>query len=229
MSTFVADAPAPDSAPARAGLAWWALWGVAAGLLGVVATVLTTPTLSEDEYRQGAALIDLLDRKLYHLGVVTGFFAVVCTLFTAAGWRRWAERVAPGSLPAAAVWMALTATAGAMMLGYGFKGSMAVYLDGGIDEGSMTPEGLYAVFMFLDFGPWIAWWGGAIAAGVIAWLSLRDRLLPLWMGAVSALFAVVPIGVLIVTGLPGLPAVSTVWLAIISLGALFTRRMNPAS
>src|SRR5215211_3397132 len=148
------------------GRALWALWGVAAGALGIVATLLTDPSrgLDEDVVRGGAALIDRLDRTTYHLGVVAGFFTVLCVLFAAAGWRRWAARVAPESLPARVVSLALTASAGAMMLGYGFKGSLAVYLNGGIDAGAHAREGLYGVYMFLDFGPYVAWWGAAIAA-----------------------------------------------------------------
>jgi hypothetical protein len=205
----------------------WALWGVGAGLLGIVATLLTegARSLTPAEYLRGAEVIGLLDRSLYHIGVIAGFFAVTCLLFTAAGWRRWAERAAPASLPARVVSMAMVASAGALILGYGFKGSMAVYLDGGMDAGSMPREGLYVIFMFLDLGPYMAWWGAAIAAAVMAWLALRDRLLPLWIGLVSALFAIVPIGFLVLTGLPGFPGVvDPLWLAIVSLGMLFSRR-----
>ena len=219
----------PNRDPDLSRRAYWALWGVAAGLLGIVATLLTDGSqgLSEEDYRRGAELIDLLNRDLYHVGVVAGFFAVLCVLFTAAGWRRWAATVAPENLPARVVSMALTASAGAMMLGYGFKGSLAVYLDGGMDEGSMTREGLYAVFMFLDFGPYIAWWGAAIAAAAMAWLGLRDQLLPRWIGAVSALFAIVPVGFLVATGLPGFPGVvDQAWLVIVSLGAVFSRHQG---
>ena len=217
--------------PDRPRRAHWALWGVAAGMLGIVATLLTdgSQSLREEDYRRGAELIDLLDRGPYHVGVVAGFFAVLCVLFTAAGWRRWAATVAPESLSAWVLSMALTASAGAMMLGYGFKGSLAVYLDGGMDEGSMAREGLYAVFMFLDFGPYIAWWGAAIAAAAMAWLGLRDQLLPRWIGAVSALFALVPIGFLVATGLPGFPGVvDQAWLVIVSLGVAFSRAPTAA-
>jgi hypothetical protein len=208
------------------GRALWALWGVAAGALGIVATLLTDPSrgLDEDVVRGGAALIDRLDRTTYHLGVVAGFFTVLCLLFAAAGWRRWAARVAPESLPARVVSLALTASAGAMMLGYGFKGSLAVYLNGGIDAGAHAREGLYGVYMFLDFGPYVAWWGAAIAATAMAWLSLRDRLLPRWIGVVSALFALVPVAVLVATGLPGFPGVvDQAWLLIVSLGIVLRR------
>ena len=225
MTAMLASRSTDERVADRPRRAAWALWGVGAGLLGIVATLLTTPDLSEEEYRSGAALIDQLDRMPYHVGVVAGFFAVVAVLFTAAGWRRWAELVAPASLPARVVSMALTATAGAMMLGYGFKGSLAVYLDGGLDEGMMASEGLYAVVMFLDFAPYIAWWGAAIAAAAMAWVSLRDGLLPRWLGVVSALFALVPVGVLVATGLPGFPGVvDPAWLVIASLAVAFGRR-----
>lgn len=222
--------PITSNVPAQPPRDYWALWGAAAGLLGIVATLLTDPSrsLEEADYQSGAALIDVLDRSQYHVGVVAGFLAVLCTLFTAAGWRRWAADVAPRSLPARVVSLALTATAGAMMLGYGFKGSLAVYLAGGINEGSMTREGLYAVFMFLDFGPYIAWWGVAIAAGTFAWLSLRDRLLAFWLGIASAVFALGPIGILVATGLPGFPGVvDPLWLVIVSLGVTFGGRRTP--
>ena len=231
MTARVLSAPVAERGVVTASRATWALWGVAAGVLGIIATMITdgAGSLSEADYRSGAALIDQLDRNLYHIGVVAGFFTAFSVLFTAAGWRRWAERAAPESLPARVVSMALTATAGAMILGYGFKGSLAVYLDGGMDQGSMTPEGLYSVFMFLDFAPYIAWWGGAMAAGVVAWLSLRDGLLPRWIGIVSALFFLVPVGFMVATGLPGFPGVvDGLWLVIVSLGLLFSRQAASA-
>src|SRR3712207_6140080 len=100
MTTTTPDA-APEPPPIRR--ASWALWGVAAGLLGVIATLLTdgSQDLSEADYRRGAELIDLLTRALYHAGVGAGFFAVLCALFTAAGWRRWAAQRAPASLAGA--------------------------------------------------------------------------------------------------------------------------------
>jgi hypothetical protein len=83
--------------------------------------------------------------------------------------------------------------------------------------------------MFLDFGPYIAWWGAAIGAASMVWLSLRDRLLPIWIGVVSALFALAPIGFLVATGLPGLlGVVDPLWLVIVSLGVAFSRRPTAA-
>jgi len=217
-----------DPTATRSRRATWALWGAAAGVLGVVATVVTEPAagLEEADYLVGACLVDELDRTMYHVGVVAGFSCVVALLFTAAGWRRWAARRAPDSLAARTLPLAFVASAGAMMIGYGLKGSMAVYLDGGIDEGTMTDEGLYSIFMVLDLGSWMVWWGGAAAALITIWLAFRERLVPLWIGAVSVLASLVFLGFLVGTGLPGMAVVSALWLTITSIGVAASTRFG---
>jgi hypothetical protein len=209
--------------------ATWALWGVVAGAAGLVATMFTdqSGSLSEDDYLIGAAVVDKLESGPYHVGVVVGFVCVVALLFTAAGWRRWAARTAPDSLAARVVSMAMVASAGAMMIGYGLKGSMAVYLPGGMDHAQMSQEGLYSIFMFLDLGAWMVWWGGVVAALAAVWLAFRERLLPRWIGVVSLLFAAVPLAFLTVTGLPGMAAVTSIWLVVLSIGTVL--RKAPAT
>ena len=222
-----ADSVPPGTAPRRA---TWALWGVAAGVAGLVATMLSdqSGSLAEEDYLIGAAVVDKLESGPYHVGVVAGFACVVALLFTAAGWRRWASRTAPDSLAARVVSMAMVASAGAMMIGYGMKGSMAVYLPGGMDHDGMSQEGLYSLFMFLDLGAWMVWWGGVVAALALVWLAFRERLLPRWMGVVSVLFAAVPLGFLTLTGLPGMAAVTSLWLVVVSVGLVFSRRATTA-
>lgn len=208
----------------------WALWGVVAGAAGLVATMLSdqSGSLAEEDYMIGAAVVEKLESGPYHVGVVAGFVCVVALLVTAAGWRRWAAHTAPDSLAARVVSMAMVASAGAMMIGYGLKGSMAVYLPGGMDHEQMSQEGLYSIFMFLDLGAWMVWWGGVVAALAAVWLSFRERLLPVWIGVVSALFAVVPLAFLTLTGLPGMAAVTSIWLAVVSVGLLVSRRATTA-
>jgi hypothetical protein len=192
----------------------WALWGVAAAVLGCAGLFVSVHSA---ETSGGARVIADLDRWRYHAGIVLGLGAALCLLVTAAGWQRWGTRHAPESLAARLVPLAFTAGAGAMLLGYGFMGALAVYLPGGMDEGTFPAEGLYAVFMFLDFAPFIAWWGAAFAATGIAWLALRERALPPWLGVVSALFVLVPVAVMAATGLPGFPGVvDPLWLVIVS-------------
>lgn len=199
----------------------WPFWGAAAGVLGAVGHLFTTPMLTEEEYLQGPAYMEHLERGIFHIGIIAGMAAVFCLLFFAAGWRRLLDRgqANGGSLAAAVVPLALTASAGAMLLGYGFKGSLAVYLPGGSDSGTMPYDGLYPIFMFNDLGPYMAWWGVAMAGVAIAWLALRERALPLWIGVVSALFTLPPLALMLITGLPGFPGVShPAWLLIVGVG-----------
>lgn len=209
--------------------AFWQLWGAGAGALGIVAHLLTDPQgdLTTAQRRGGAEVVDLVDRGLYHVGAVTGFLAVGCLLLAAVGWRRFAERNSGGSLAAGLVPVALVASAGAMIVGYGFKGTMAIYLEGGVNEGEFPAEGLYPLFMINDLGPFLAWQGVTLAAAALSWLSLRDRLLPRWVGVVSALAFLAPIGFLLATGLTGFPGVAgPLWLVIVSLG-LAPRHSEP--
>jgi len=194
--------------PARAPKQRWALWGVAAGVAGFAGLLADgSMSLKDEDYLLGKDVIGQLEREPYHVGIILGLVAALCLLVVAAGWRRWAEERAGRSLAARVVPQALTASAGAMLLGYGFKGSLALYLEGGMDEGTMHPDGLYSVFMFLDFGPFIAWWGVAMALGAIAWLGLRERLVGKGVAGVAAFFVAFPALVVLATALPGIPGV----------------------
>lgn len=215
-------APAPLPRRRRGG---WALWGAAAGALGLVATVITDPqgAVSSKEGLTAEA-VDHVSRTGYHVGVVAGLVAMGCLLVAAAGWRRWAAERAPHDLAARVVSMAMVASAGAMMIGYGLKGSMAVYLPGGIDEGNFSKEGLFSLYMFLDLGSWMVWWGVTVAAVAMIWLSLHGRLLPRWVGFVSLPFVLAPLAFLFGTGLPGFTAVDSLWLVVVSLGTAIGER-----
>lgn len=204
----------------------WPLWGVAAGVLGYVGHLYAGVNPTNDQRHLGAeAVVAALDQRKFHIGVVSGIVAIFCLLVFTAGWRRWASTEAPTSLAASVVSLAMVASAGAMILGYGFKGALAVYLPGGMDDELHTAQGLYSLYMFDDFAPFIAWYGVAMAAAAMAWLSLRERRLPVWIGVLSALFAIVPFGFLVATGLPGFPGVvDPLWLIVTSVGLALTFR-----
>ena len=199
----------------------WALWGVAAGVLGFVGHLGSDPqgSLTPAQRRTGSAVLDLVSRSSYHAGALAGYLAVACLLVFAVGWRRWAEHHAPDVLAARVVPAALAASAAAMIVGYGFKGSLSVYLPGGLDAGDYPAEGLYPLFMVNDLAPFFAWWGVAIAAAAVAWLALRERLVVRWVGAISVLAALAPLTFLAVTGLTGFAGVvGPVWLLLASVG-----------
>jgi hypothetical protein len=215
----------PATSPSRFRRNSWALWGAAAFAAGFVATVLTNNP-AFDDYHDIDRVVAELDAGTYHVGLVAGFVAVACALFTAAGWKRWASEHAPRSLAARVIPMALTATAAVMILAYGLKGTMADYLPGGAEDSMhWNNVGFYSIFMILDFAPWIAGWGVCIASGAASWLSLKERQLPRWLGVVSLLFFAVPAVAMSISSVPGLPFMSTPWLLIASL-AMFLRKAD---
>jgi hypothetical protein len=205
----------------------WPLAGAAAGVLGYLASMATMPDITEEQRTAGVSVVDHLTSGRYHLGAVLGFAAIVCLLVFTAGFRRFARRVVPDNLAASVAGIAMVASAGAMILGYGIKGSLSVYLDGGINQNSYPAEGLYSLFMFDDLAPFMSWFGVAVAAGAVAWLALRDKVLPTWLGVVSGLVFLAPAGMLALTGLTGFAGlVGPVWLVIAGIGLTvrFTRR-----
>lgn len=203
----------------------WPLWGTAAGILGATGHVFSLQNPSQAELDSGAGVIATLERGNYHLGIVAGLAGVFCLLVFAAGWRRWAAAVAPGSLAGGMITLALTASAGAMILAYGFKGALAIYLADGMDEGTFPAGNLLTFFMFDDFSAFIAWWGVAMAAAAVAWIALRERRLPLWIGALSLVSVLVPVAAVGITGLPGVPGlIDPLYLVILGPGLAFSFR-----
>lgn len=204
----------------------WAWWGVGAGVLGIVANMVTDPILSltDAQKRQGPAVLAYVHRLNFHVGAVAGFLAVACVLGFAAGWRQWSEHDGPPVSAARLVALALTASAGAMIIGYGIKGPLAVYLPGGIDANTYPRQGLYSLLMLNDSAPYFAWWGVVVAAAGVAWLAFRERLVVRWVGAVSVLAVVAAFVWLAATGLTDFAGiVGPVWLILASVGLLRRR------
>lgn len=80
-----------------------------------------------------------------------------------------------------------------MIIGYGVKGMLAIYLPGGINENTFSDETLLTLFMIDDLVPFIAWYGVAMAAVAVSWVSLRERALPFWIGIVSLVSVLPPL------------------------------------
>ena len=212
--------------PGRTGTNRWAWWGIGAGVLGLVANLIADPigSLTDAQKRQGPAVLGYVHRADFHIGAVAGFLAVACVLAFAAGWRQWSERHGPPASAARLVGLALAASAGAMIIGYGIKGPLAIYLPGGINAGTYPRAGLYSFFMLDDSAPFFAWWGVVVAAAGVAWLALRERLVVRWVGAVSVLAVLVALGWLVLTGLTDFGGiVGPAWLVLASIGLLRRR------
>lgn len=188
----------------------WALWGTAAGVSGLIANLLASSTVTETQRKAGFdEVYGELTRGVFHIGAVAGFAAVACLVMFAAGFARWGARQASDSLALRAVPYALVASAGALIASYGVKGQLAAYLSSGFNEGAYPDRDVYVYYLLDDLAGYFSWWGVAIAAGCIAWLSFRDRLVVRWVGVLAVLAVAVPIGFLLAFGFTGFSGVIT--------------------
>jgi hypothetical protein len=228
-----APQPAPTAGqPAARGTARWPLWGLAGGVLGLVASFLAYPVLEEDDYTKGVEVVDKLEAGQYRISFVLGLLAIGCLMVAAAGWRRWAEARAPRDLAARIIGQGIALTSTVMVIFYGIVGAMGLYLPGGVEEATgMSNEGLFVNHVLLDFGVLLGWWGVAAAAFATVTLAFRkQRLLPRWMGVVSILLLLPPVGMALGTSLPGLVGFfMPIWLVVISLGMVFSKTADAAA
>lgn len=209
--------------------ATWPIAGAVAGVASLVAAMAGMASLTEEQYLEGTAVIDDLERGGYYVSFVVGLIGVAALFVAAAGWRRWAAHRAADDLAASTIATGLTATATVNMIGYSMAGALALYLPGGLDEGTMSDQSLFVNFAYLDFGTLFGWWGAVLAAGAVAVLAFR-RVLPRWMGVVSALAIAVPVGFAVLTSLPGMPGmVMPLWLIAISIGMVLSRTADASA
>jgi hypothetical protein len=198
----------------------WAWWGVAAGVLGIVATIVTLVN-ADDPTPDG---MSSLDPAMYHVGGAAGYLVVAALLVTAAAWRARIARLMPMSIAARVVADGLTASAGALALGYGWKLAMGLYLDGGANAGQFDKNGLFVYYMLNDFGPFIGWLGVVVAAGAMVVLGVRLRAVPRWIGFVSVIPVLAVLGASLGAGVAGFPGIVGPLGMIVSFGALALRR-----
>ncbi|HEV7720683.1 MAG TPA: hypothetical protein VGO60_05345 [Iamia sp.] len=228
-------APHPAStadAPTARGRARWPLWSFVGAGTGLVASFLAYPALEEEDYTKGVEVVDKLEAGPYRVSFILGLVSIGCLMVAAAGWRRWAEARAPRDLAARIVGQGIALTTTVMVIFYGIVGAMGLYLHGGVEYGeTMSREGLFVNHILLDFGVLLGWWGVAAAAVAMAVMAFRrNRLVPRWMGVVSVLLLLPPVGLAVGTSLPGLVGFfMPIWLAVISLGMVFSRTADAAA
>jgi hypothetical protein len=201
----------------------WPLIGTAAGITGFIAT-LVTDTHVNGSQKASAAFVDELSRGKAHISLVAGFVTVALLVVLAAAWRRHVEPRVAGSTAARVVSNGILLSAAALTLGYGWKGSLAVYLPGGINgkTGGFDREGLYMTYILNDFGSFTGWLGVTVAAGAIAWMAFRERTVSRWIGVVALVPVLAVTAMAVGTGLPGFPGVvSPPFLAIAFTGLAF--------
>ncbi len=200
--------------------------GVAAGISGFIATLIADLHVASDgtDTVTTMEVVTQINQPMAHLSIVTGFITVALLVVLAAWWRGAVEPRVAESTAARVVSQAFTASAAALMLGYGWKGASAIYHADGMDGGTYDQMGLYIYYILNDFGSYIGWFGVTVAAGAVAWMSLRERSLPLWIGIFSCVPVLAVVGFTGATGLPGFPGVvSQIWMVVTFVGLALTR------
>lgn len=172
-----------------------------------------------------AEIAGQINQRAAHMSLVAGYLTVVLLLVLAASWRRIVEPQVPGSTAAGVVSHGLTAAAGALMLGYGWKGASAIYHANGMDAGTFDQTGLYVNYILNDVGSCIGWLGVTMAAGAIAWRGCASGRCRTCIGIVSCLPVLAVVGFAGWTGLPGFPGVVTpIWIVVAFAGLAFSQR-----
>jgi hypothetical protein len=182
----------------------WPLTAAAAGLCGVVATlVLDGRGAGSDEVSLSPQLFEDLDPLVYRASMVVGYLAVVLLLVTAA-------HLVP---------LGLLASAAGLTYGYGWKGALGDYMPGGMEHGMYDDQGLYVYYLLNDFGAYIGWLGVVVAAGAVAWMAFRERTVSRWIGVVSVVPVLQTTLMVVGMGVPGVAALlGPLWLVVAGLG-----------
>ncbi|GAA3002822.1 hypothetical protein [Microbacterium aurantiacum] len=201
----------------------WPLWASAAGILGLVGTVVldarppaeTEAWLTGEDYLVTAADVLTVDPLLNRLGWTAGLLAVAALLVFQAVWRRAVDDRFP-SAAGKVVSASVIATAAAGLLGYGWKGALGNYL--GPEVGMYDESGLFVYYILTDFGAYFPWFAMVVAAFAVAWMAFRERLVSRILGGVSVVFALGLTALTFGTGVPGLPAtLMPLWLTILGV------------
>ena len=202
----------------------WPLYGVAAGLLGAVGTIVLDGRTQGDDISLSHELFTDLEPAVYRAGMITGYLAVILLLVLAASWRRRVEPRVAGSTAAHLVPLGLVASAAGLTYGYAWKGALGNYMPGGWEDKAFDDQGLYVYYMLNDFGAYIGWLGVVVAAGAVAYMALRERTVSRWLGWVSLLPVVQSTLMVAVMGVVGTPALlAPIWLVVLGLGLTFGR------
>jgi hypothetical protein len=170
------------------------------------------------------------DATLVRLGATAGFAAVACLAVFAAGYlRHLRARDTRGGLAVPVASLGFASAIGTLVIGFGLKAMLAGGIPGGIDEGLYTTTDVSVLHLLVDQLQWLAWQGVALAMAATTLLSLRDRALPRWFGAVTALMT---FGVAALTFGFALPYSAGVmappWLVVAGIALLLQRRKAAA-
>ncbi|WP_292812727.1 hypothetical protein [Microbacterium sp.] len=219
--TTAAPRPARRTPSRGFRFAAWPLWLTLAGIGGAIGTVGTDlrPAAETEAWENGTDYIvtsaDVmgLDPLIGRIGFTAGLLGILGMLVFVGAWRRHVEARFVRSSAAGVVTAGLIATAGASLLGYGWRGALANYL--GPEAGLYDSEGLFVYYMLTDFGAYLPWFGALVAVLGMGWMAWVERSISRVMASVGLVVALFLLVLTVATGVPGLPGTLTpIWLAI---------------
>ncbi len=195
----------------------WPVWGIAAVLLVMSRVFVTTPSLtSEQQATVPGALVDTIAGKQLdlYLGNGLSWLGIACLVVFVAGlYRRLSTSEPAGSLIPVVVLSGGTATAGGLLLAYGFLALLA-----GVAGEDLAPTTVAAIYTIGDSLAYMAWTSMGIVTAGVAIAGIRHRSLPRWLGYVSGIFTLLFVALSFFPFLSWFPAL--IWLLVTSIGLL---------
>src|SRR3954451_5457068 len=184
----------------------WPYAGLGAGVVGFVGTaVVNSPVPTEAQTDSGVEAVfqALGGPAAMRTGSALGFLATWALLLFAVGYAPHPKPRPPaGNLLPTFVQMALTASVGAMFVGFGLKAAAAGGVAGGIDESFYTHTDAVVINTLAGQMEYVGWQGVAVAMAATVVAALRYRMVPVWIGVVGALFSLFVVAFTLVLGLP---------------------------
>jgi hypothetical protein len=200
----------------------WPWLGVAAFVLGYVATWSVQFSVSDEALRAGGgALLDALDtpenQVVWRISSGLGYLSVGCLLWFAAGlWRRLEQCAGGESLLPAVIFGSFLVTGGALIVAWALR---AQVFDG-IEYYAADPSAHVTINRLSQDTGLAVWAGLGIASAAATAGGLAGNLFPRWFGWFSAVVTAL-IVLLCLTGTPfpaNIPA--GIWLLVTSIWAI---------
>lgn len=184
----------------------WPLAGAVAAVASGAFALFSSTYVGEDVTSKGSgAVYDAIAASgtLFHVGIVTGFTAVVALAVFGAGFLRFlAARAPQGSLAEPVARLGLGVTVATVAVAAALKAIVRGGLPSHGDHTMYTEESVATLQILIDQFQYAAFWGMTLVMGAVAVLSFAHRVLPRWYGGLSAFFTVF---VVLMTGVLGLP------------------------
>jgi len=206
----------------------FALTGLLVGPLTAASTMIGAVLLDPAVKAAGPdavaeALAD--SRGLFQFGAIAGLAATLLLIVWAAGLHRFLEtRVGRDHLAVRITQFAAAGAVGAMVIAFSLKAVFAGGLPGAIDATMYTSIDVAVLHILHEQLQWVGLLSMVGAMFAVAWLALRERALPRFLGIVSLVLALFVTGMTLGLALPYSAGLAVpVWIVVTSVWLLVRR------